>query len=98
MVIFFYPRKRINPQDMDAESTFYPAPDYVAKIDVKKLATEISDNTALTPTEVKGVLQSFITTSPKYLLFGYKVLLNGFGIFKTSFAKTTGGYATAKEV
>lgn len=98
MAIFFYPRKRINPQNVDAEATFYPAPAYAAEIDVKKLATEISDNTALTPTEVTGVLQSFITTIPKYLLLGYKVRLDGFGIFKTSFEKTTGGYANAKEV
>lgn len=98
MAIFFYPRKRVNPQDMEAEATYYPAPAYAAEIDIKKLSSEISDNTTLTPTEVRAVLQSFITTIPKYLLLGYKVRLDGFGIFKTSFLKTKGGYAKAKEV
>lgn len=98
MSIFFYARKRINPQDVESGSTYYPAPAYVSEIGLKQLAAEISDNTALTPTEVSAVLQSFITTIPKYMLLGYKVRLPGLGIFKTSFLKTKGGYTNSKQV
>ncbi len=82
MAVPFISRKRINPQNLKAEGKFYPAPAYIAEIGVNQLAEEISSSTTLTPTEVIGVIRSLLLTVPKYMLLGYKVRLDSFGIFK----------------
>ena len=85
---------------MDAPGKFYPAPAYIAEIDVNQLSAEISDNTTLTPTEVVGVIKSLLQTVPKYLLLGYKVRLDSFGIFKLGLKKKDSfkGWDKATEV
>ncbi|MDE7227259.1 MAG: HU family DNA-binding protein [Treponemataceae bacterium] len=100
MAIPFVSRKRLNPRDMDAEGKFYPAPAYISEIDIHQLAEEISENTTLTPTEVLGVISSLLRTLPKYLLLGYKVRLNSFGIFKVGLKVNPqcSGYERATEV
>ncbi|MCR5766687.1 MAG: DNA-binding protein [Treponema sp.] len=85
MAVPFVSRKRLNPQDVDAEGKFYPAPAYIAEIGVNQLAEDISQSTTLTATEIIGVIQSLLTTVPKYMLLGYKVRLDNFGIFKLGF-------------
>ena len=82
MAVPFISRKRLNPQNLGAEGKFYPAPAYIAEIGVDKLAEDISQSTTLTPTEVIGVIRSLLLTVPKYMLLGYKVRLDSFGIFK----------------
>ena len=82
MAVPFVSRKRLNPRDLDAEGKFYPAPAYIAEIGVNQLAEEISSSTTLTPTEVIGVLRSLLLTVPKFMMLGYKVRLDSFGIFK----------------
>ena len=82
MAIPFVSRKRLNPRDMDAEGKYYPAPAYISEVDVNHLAQEISYSTTLTPTEIVGVIRSLLQAVPKYMMLGYKVRLDNFGIFK----------------
>lgn len=96
----FVSRKRLNPRDLEAEGKFYPAPAYIAEIGVNQLAEEISDSTTLTPTEVIGVIRSLLLIVPKYMMLGYKVRLDSFGIFKLGLknADTCKGHEKAGEV
>lgn len=89
MSVPYVSRKRLNPRDLEAEGKYYPAPAYIGEINVNKLAEEISESTTLTPTEVVGVIRSLLLTVPKYMLLGYKVRLDGFGIFKLGFKNST---------
>lgn len=98
MAVPFVSRKRLNPQNLQAEGTYYPAPAYISEVDAKTISKEISDSTTLTATEIFGVIQSFLTIVPKYMLLGYKVRLDGFGIFKAGFTGTKGGYTKASDV
>lgn len=98
MSVPFVSRKRLNPQNLDAEGKFYPAPAYISEIGVNELAEEISSSTTLTPTEVIGVIRSLLLTVPKYMLLGYKVRLDSFGIFKLGLKSECKGYEKASEV
>lgn len=100
MAVPFVSRKRLNPRDLEAERKFYPAPAYIGEIGVNQIADEISESTTLTPTEVIGVIRSLLLTVPKYMMLGYKVRLEGFGIFKLGLKKTEGcaGYDKAADV
>ena len=82
MAVPFVSRKRLNPRNLEAEGKFYPAPAYISEIGVNQIAEEISQSTTLTPTEVIGVIRSFLLTVLKYMMLGYKVRLDSFGIFK----------------
>lgn len=100
MAVPFVSRKRLNPRDLEAEGKFYPAPAYIAEIGVNQLAEEISSSTTLTPTEVIGVIRSLLLTVPKYMMLGYKVRLDSFGIFKLGLknAAACRGHEKASEV
>ena len=100
MAVPFVSRKRKNPRDLDAEGRFYPAPAYISEVGINQLASEISESTTLTPTEVIGVIRSLLTTIPRYMLLGYKVRLESFGIFKLGLktAASCKGYEKAIEV
>lgn len=100
MAVPYVSRRRMNPRDMKAEDRFYPAPAYISVIDINQLAAEISEITALTPTEVVAVIRSLLQTVPKYMMLGYKVRLDTFGILKLGLriAQGCGGHALASEV
>ena len=100
MAVSFVSRKWLNPRDLEAEGKFYPAPAYIAEIGVNQLAEKISSSTMLTPPEVIGVIRSLLLTVPKYMMLGYKVRLDSFGIFKLGLknAATCKGHEKAGEV
>lgn len=100
MAVPFVSRKRKNPRDLDAEGRFYPAPAYISEVGINQLASEISESTALTPAEVIGVIRSLLSIVPRYMLLGYKVRLESFGIFKLGLktAATCKGYEKATDV
>lgn len=98
MSVPFVSRMRLNPRDMGADGKYYPAPAYISEIDVDALAEEISSSTTLTATEVIGVIRSLLLTVPKYLLLGYKVRLDSFGIFKLGLKSTCKGYEKPADV
>ena len=98
MAVPFVSRKRSNPRDLDADGKFYPAPAYISEVNVNKLAEEISESTTLTPTEVVGVIRSLLLTVPKYMMLGYKVRLDSFGIFKLGFRHSCKGWEKASQV
>ncbi len=87
---------RRNPQEPEEEMKYYASPAYYGTLDIDKMCDEISEKTALTPSEVHGVISAFITSVPKYMLLGYKVKLNGLGIFRYTFSGT--GKKTREEV
>ena len=90
MAVTYVSRIRKNPLIKNAAGKYYPAVSYISEINVSKLAQEISESTTLTPTEVIGVIQSFLTSIPRYMLLGYKVRLDSFGILKLGFTGTVG--------
>ena len=98
MSVPFVSRVRINAQDLGAASKYYPAAAYIDQVDVDKLAEEISEATTLTPTEVIGVIRSLLMTVPKYMLLGYKVKLDSFGIFKLGLKTACKGHEKATDV
>lgn len=100
MAVPFVSRLRKNPRDLDAEGRFYPAPAYISEVGIDQLASEISESTTLTPTEVIGVIRSLLATVPKYMMLGYKVRLEKFGIFKIGLktAAVCKGYEKAADV
>ena len=100
MAVPFVSRKRLNPRNLEAEGKFYPAAAYISEIGVNQLAEEISQSTTLTPTEVIGVIRSFLLIVPKYMMLGYKVRLDSFGIFKLGLKTSPAckGHAKATEV
>ena len=100
MAVPFVSRKRKNPRDLDAEGRFYPAPAYISEVGINQLASEISESTTLTPAEVIGVIRSLLMTVPRYMLMGYKVRLESFGIFKLGLktAATCKGYEKTMDV
>lgn len=100
MAVPFVSRVRKNPRDLGAEGRYYPAAAYISEVGIDQLASEISESTTLTPTEVIGVIRSLLATVPKYMLLGYKVRLEKFGIFKLGLktAAACKGYEKAAEV
>ena len=98
MSVPFVSRMRINPQNLGADGKYYPAPAYISEIDVDALAEEISSSTTLTATEVIGVIRSLLLTVPKYMLLGYKVRLDSFGIFKLGLKTKCKGHEKAADV
>ena len=100
MAVPFVSRKRKNPRDLAAEGRFYPAPAYISEVGINQLASEISESTTLTPAEVIGVIRSLLMTVPRYMLMGYKVRLESFGIFKLGLktAATCKGYEKTMDV
>jgi len=98
MAVPFVSRKRINPRDLKADGKFYPAPAYISEVNVNKLAEEISESTTLTATEVVGVIRSLLLTVPKYMMLGYKVRLDSFGVFKLGFKNNCKGWEKPSQV
>lgn len=98
MAITFVSRKRLNPRDTEAEPKYYPAPAYVAEIGIDALCEKISEKTTLTRADVKTVIASLLSTVPDYLMLGYKVRLDDFGIFKIGFKETGPGQEKATDV
>ena len=98
MAITYVSRKRINPRDINAEPKYYPAPAYVAEIGIDTLCEKISEKTTLTRADIKTVIASLLSTVSDYLMLGYKVRLDDFGIFKIAFKSTGPGQKKATDV
>ncbi len=98
MAITYVSRKRINPRDIYAEPKYYPSPAYVAEIGIDTLCEKISEKTTLTRADIKTVIASLLSTVPDYLMLGYKVRLDDFGIFKIGFKSTGPGQEKATDV
>ena len=100
MSVPFVSRRRNNPFAKDAEGKFFPAAAHIAEIGINRLAEEISQSTSLTPAEVIGVIRSLLLIVPRYLLLGYKVRLDSFGLFRLGLRKSESckGYEKATEV
>lgn len=89
LILFFMRYKlvsRANPQDRDAAPKYYAVPVYSGVIDLKRIASDISEKSSLTAGDVLNVLSQFIADLPKHTKDGAKVSLGDFGSFRISFS------------
>ncbi|MCM1296257.1 MAG: HU family DNA-binding protein [Treponema brennaborense] len=98
MSIAYYSRKRINPQDLETEPKFYPAPFYISEVGINKIGAEISESMSLTKSDVIAVINGLLEAVPKYLMMGYKVRLENFGRFRISFSAPNQAFENAENV
>jgi len=75
-----------NPLDKNATPLYYPFPVYSDTLELADLLTEISHASSMTPSDVKGVVESFVELLQRYLVRGNKIKINGIGTFKLSFS------------
>lgn len=98
MSIAYYSRRRSNPQDLEAEPKFYPAPFYISEVGINKIGADISESMSLTKSDVIGVINGLLEAVPKYLMMGYKVRLDSFGRFRISFSAPKQAFENAEDV
>lgn len=75
------PVRRVNPQDVEAPPKFYAAAVSEGKVDLKRLAKNITKRCTVTRTDCMAVLDAFIETIIEELEDGKRVELGEFGIF-----------------
>lgn len=75
------PVRRVNPLDVEAPQKFYAAAVSDGKVDLKRLATNISKRCTVTRTDCLAVLDAFIETIIEELEDGKRVELGEFGFF-----------------
>lgn len=94
----YYARKtnlRIGPRK--GETVYSAQAYYYGMITTKQVATQIAQESALTPAEVIGVIERLAYFCQTHMALGYKVKLEGMGIFYNEFI-TTNTVKTASEV
>jgi predicted histone-like DNA-binding protein len=78
--------ERKNPQNPQAQGKLYATPLNDGKVSQKEIAAEIVELSSLSRGDVNNVIDSVLTTIPKYLLMGKSVNLGGLGTFRLSFS------------
>lgn len=94
----FYSRKtelRIGPRK--GETVYSVQAYYYGTITTKQVATQIAQESALTQADVIGVIERLAYFCQTHMSLGYKVKLDGMGIFSNEFI-TTKSVNTAEEV
>lgn len=94
----YYARKtdlRIGPRK--GETVYSVQAYYYGMITTKQVATQIAQESALTPADVIGVIERLAYFCQTHMALGYKVKLDGIGIFYNEFI-TTGSVKTVNEV
>jgi len=76
--------QRANPQDRSKQK-WYAAPVNEGKITQKAIAADIVELSSLSRGDVSNVIESLISTVPKYLLMGKSVNLGDWGTLRLSF-------------
>lgn len=94
----YYARKtdlKIGPRK--GETVYSAQAYYYGMITTKQVATQIAQESALTPADVIGVIERLSYFCQTHMALGYKVKLDGMGIFYNEFV-TTNTVKTANEV
>ena len=94
MALQFNAVQRPNP--LTKEKKWYAAPRLTGKRDLKAISKDLAEVSSLSAGDVNNVVTNFIDQLPKWLMEGYSVKLDGFGIFRLSFSSE--GVATEAEV
>ncbi len=85
----YYARKtdlRIGPRK--GETVYSAQAYYYGTITTKQVATQIAQESALTPADVIGVIERLAYFCQTHMALGYKVRLDGMGIFYNEFITT----------
>lgn len=85
----YYARKtdlRIGPRK--GETVYSAQAYYYGTITTKQMATQIAQESALTPADVIGVIERLAYFCQTHMALGYKVRLDGMGIFYNEFITT----------
>ena len=94
----FYARKtllKIGPRQ--GETVYSAQPYYYGTITTKQVAQQIAQESALTQADVIGVIERLAYFCQTHMHLGYKVSLEGMGVFYNEFI-TTKSVSTAEEV
>lgn len=94
----YYPRKvelKIGPRK--GETVYCVQPYYYGVIATKQVATQIAQESALTPADVIAVIERLAYFCQSHMALGYKIKLDGLGTFYNELI-TNGSVATAEEV
>jgi predicted histone-like DNA-binding protein len=90
------PVRRVNPQDVEAPQKFYAAAVADGKVDLKRLARNISKRCTVTRTDCLAVLDAFMDSIIEELEDGKRVELGEFGTF--AITVRSNGEESAEEV
>lgn len=94
----FYARKtdlKIGPRK--GETVYSVQPYYYGTISTKQVATQIAQESALTQADVIGVIERLAYFCQTHMALGYKIHLDGLGVFYNEFI-TTKSAPTPEEV
>ena len=94
----FYARKiDLNIGPRKGETVYSAQAYYYGTITTKQVATQIAQESALTPADVIGVIERLAYFCQTHMALGYKVKLDGMGVFYNELL-TTGTVAKADDV
>lgn len=94
----FYPRKvelHIGPRK--GETVYCLQPYYYGTLTTKQVASQIAQESALTPADVLAVIERLAYYCQSHMALGYKIKLDGLGTFFNDLS-TTGSVNTEEEV
>ena len=94
----FYPRKvelHIGPRK--GETVYCLQPYYYGTLTTKQVASQIAQESALTPADVLAVIERLSYFCQSHMALGYKIKLDGLGTFFNDLS-TTGSVNTEEEV
>jgi predicted histone-like DNA-binding protein len=89
MAIKFKPVKRLNPFNPNDPVRYYPSPVYSDRVNLRRLAKEISARTSFNSADILGVLEAMTDVLPFFLANGSIVDLGEFGTFRLSLQGTS---------
>lgn len=88
MAINFQAVPRKNPTKPGDPPKFYASPVYQGKLNLRKIAKEISERTSLSTVDTMAVLEALTQVLPFFLLEGNIVNLGDFGTFRINLHST----------
>ena len=94
----FYARKiDLNIGPRKGETVYSAQAYYYGTITTKQVATQIAQESALTPADVIGVIERLAYFCQTHMALGYKIKLDGLGIFYNTILNGTFRYALLPE-
>ena len=88
--------ERGNPSNLQAPKKFYPSIQSSGRVTTRQLAEQAAKESTMSPADIMGAIESFLSIIPSELAKGNIVELGDFGSFWLK--STSDGAATADEV
>ena len=82
MAINYKPVKKVNPFNPKDPIKYFSSPIYKDKVNLRKIAKEISERTSLSTSDTLAVLEAMTQVLPFFLTNGSIVNLGDFGTFR----------------